>query len=46
MMNVDMYSDNPSVVAMDVRNLTFADGAVDGIVASGSRLSAVDVEQC
>lgn len=32
--NIDLYSDDPSVVAMDVRNLQFQDNTVDLIIAS------------
>ena len=32
--NIDLYSDNPKVVNMDVRQLKFADNSVDFILAS------------
>jgi len=32
--NIDMFSDNPKVVYMDIRKLLLPDGCVDGIIAS------------
>jgi len=32
--NIDLYSDNPKVVYMDIRKLQIPDGCVDGIIAS------------
>ncbi|HPO62310.1 MAG TPA: glycosyltransferase, partial [Candidatus Kapabacteria bacterium] len=32
--NIDIFSDDPRVVGMDIRHLEFADNSVDGIIAS------------
>ncbi|NLO20007.1 MAG: glycosyltransferase, partial [Ignavibacteria bacterium] len=33
-LNIDLFSEDPSVIGMDIRQLEFADNSVDGILAS------------
>lgn len=33
-LNIDLYSDHPEVIAMDIRSLNLPDGCADGILAS------------